>query len=196
MRFYLRLITLLLVFSIFSTLSSNTFAQEDTVDDPGKQDAVKLEIVKGEQNPKTKEFELKLKVKSLIDTDRVRINWELQKGYIAPAKGQTTSDAQSIKADQEIFFTKRFKPSKPGVEEIRVRTTAFGPDPNYDYFSFTTFQLVVDGNLEVDAGNKDYQTAKSIMSILDFARIIGIGTAIFLLFNIIYWKFTIWMNTD
>lgn len=160
------------------------------------EDPVELELIQGIQNPRTLEFEYLLRVKSLIETDRVRVNWEIENGFIAPAEDETVSDQVPLREGEEIYIIKKFKPLVAGYENIKITAIAYGPSAVYDFFSFTEEEFFVNEDLLVSPDSGDNVFGKMVSDVLNVAKVVSLVIAILITLTIIYWRFKIWLSTD
>jgi len=195
-KFKLSTIFVLLLLYLFSPLVVIADNESIGIDDTQKQDAIELELIEGLQNPKNQEFEYTLKIKSLIETSRVRVNWEIVNGLIAKAEGITLSDAVDLKEGEVLYVTKSFIPARAGNEEIRVNTLAFGPNPLYDYYSFTDTEFFINESLEISPDRSENSTARVTKAILDMIKAVEIVLIIFLVVTTVYWRFKVWYEAD
>lgn len=175
-------------------LSGRVLAQEDNSYLGDNSDVIELELIQEVQNPRTQIIEYTLRIKSLVDTNRLRVNWEVVYGHITPVSGYPMTDAVDIKKDQEIFITKRFHPATPGNDEIRISAYAFGPFD--DYYSFTDTEFFISKELEIAPEREEYVEAQNLMSMLSILKIVLVILSIVLLVISLYSRFRTWLDSD
>jgi hypothetical protein len=160
-------------------------------------DAIELELIQQVQNPTNLEFEYTLRIKSNVETQRLRLHWEFAEGYAKAAKGETLTDALDISQGEEIYVTKIFEPIRAGYEELRVRAIVFfGPDPVSDYYSFTNTEFFINEDLEIDPDRSEYQVAKGLMSFLSITKTLAFFGVIIALISVGYWRFRLWLDSE
>ncbi len=180
------------IFAHTNAASSGSGTTPDAVEE--LDDVLELELIQEVQNPKTMEFEYTLRVKSLVETSRLRVNWEIVNGHMRPSLGVTLTDAVDLTKDQEVYITKRFIPLTPGNEEIRITAIAYGPFD--DFFSFTDTEFFITPDLEIAPSNSDYNMAQNLLTFTSTLRTGLIITNIALLLIIAYWRFKKWLDAD
>jgi hypothetical protein len=171
----------------------------DTAGQTENQDKIELQLIQQVQNPENLEFEYTLRVKSLITTTSLRLNWDVvsKGGVIQPVTGTVMTDALDLNQGEEKFITKRFKPVTAGYVVINVTAIAYGPPPINDYYSYvSTGQFLIWESLEIAPKNSDYISAKNLLQITNVAKGVGLFFIVFLLIVIIYWRFKVWMSND
>lgn len=158
------------------------------------QDILELQLIQEIQDPKTGQFEYTLRVKSLVETNRLRVNWEVVNGHIKASKGYLLTDAVDLTKDQEVYITKRFIPLTPGNEEIRITAIAYGPFD--DFFSFTDTSFFISKDLEVAPARSEYTMSENLLTFVKTLKFGLFATNIVLLLIIIYWRFKRWLEAD
>lgn len=190
-RFFATVFTCLLLAQPIQGVGVSDVTQQQIQDD-----VLEIELIQGFQNPRTLEFEYILRVKSLIETDRVRMDWEVVNGSIAPVSGQTLSDQVTLRKNEEKYIIKKFLPLEPGNEEIRVTGIAFGPSAVYDYYSFTDTEFFINSDLNLNEDSSEYQTSLFTLQTVNALKVIlGIGFTV-LLVLVIYYRFKIWLDSE
>jgi hypothetical protein len=173
---------------------SNSSAQELQEDENGFIDVIEMEFIPQLQNPETLEFEYALKVKTLIDTQRLRIKWEIVNRLMRPAEETILSDAIQINKNEEVYLIKKFTPLVAGFEEIRVTAIAFGERDDYISFAETTF--FINEDLKIAPDDSDFKNAENIMSTLKGAKTIGIAVDGIFLGLLGLFRFKKWLDSD
>lgn len=186
---------------VFFTMPFSVVAQENTTESNNtdvsslpQDQVISLEFIQQVQDPYTLNFDYVVKVKTLIDTNRLRLNWEIVNKNIVPVGTTNLSDAIDIKKDQEVFITKTFRPIRAGSEEIRITGISFGDRD--DHYSYHKTDLIINQDLLIAANREDYKTAVSIKNILSVSRVAIIAFDIMLIILIIFWRFKLWIDKD
>lgn len=200
----LRIIVIATTLFLYFIASSIIYAQEDPstpptpteeVSDEGRfQDAIELELIQQIQDPENLDFEYVLRVRSLINTDRLRIRWDIVEGAIQPAEGVSLSDSLRLEEGEEIIITKEFLPVRSGQETIEVTAVAFGV--REDYFSFTETTFIVNGELEIATNRPEFVEAKNIKSILETTKRVLFVVNITLITMVVIWRFKKWLDNE
>lgn len=185
-----RLFILIITTSLFLGAISISNAQQDN------RDAIELELIQQVQDPTTLEFEYTLRVRSLVDTSRMRINWEITRGLMKETKGTVMSDNPDVVKNQDIFITKKFLPLKAGFEKLRVTAIAYAPPPQNDYFSSKEIEFLINENLEIAPNRSEYITAKNLRTFLDIIKVVGAGFVVFAITVLAYTRFRQWLDRE
>lgn len=188
---------------LFSLLTSVSFAQDNGSDVSNQtitnsqipqDEVIRLEFIQQVQNPETGQFDYVVKIKSLIDTNRLRLTWEIVNKNISVAPTFKLTDAVNIRKDQEIYITKTFIPLRAGFEEIRITAISFGD--REDYYSFHNTEFFINEELKVAPNKDEYKTAVTIKDGLSAAKRVIIIVNIFLFILIVFWRFKVWIESD
>jgi hypothetical protein len=181
----------------FTTVFSQQQDQDDQNDEITRSDIIELELIPGVQNPETLEFEYILRIRSLIDTNRLRVDWKLVNGYASVLPEYSLSDAVSINEGEELYITKKFRPINSGLETIRITAIAFGSRD--DFVSSTSQEFLLNDELELNPTSENYQDfkqAQQLKQFLDIAKYILFTINILLFLLIIIWRFRMWLESD
>lgn len=156
-------------------------------------DIMELEFLEEVQNPQTQEFEFTLRLQSLLNTNRVRVSWEIANG-LAKIVEDSTSDAVTVEKNQNLYVRKRFRPLGDGIEKIRVRVTIF--DTKGDYFSYIDKEFLIRESLEIAPNNSDYKNSKFLLKVSDVVEKILIASILALILLNVGYRFRKWMSSD
>jgi len=160
-------------------------------------DAIELELIQQPQDPTDLSIEYTLRIKSLVDTQRLRLQWQIVKGFIVPANKVSLTDAIDITKGQEIYVHKQFKPVQVGNEELRVRAIVFfGSDPVSDYYSFTSTKFFVNSDLLIAPNRQEFVNARACMHFLGIIKVVMVVGIIITGITVVYWRFRVWLDSD
>lgn len=158
-------------------------------------DVMELELIQQIQSPDTKEFEYTLRLKSILNTNRVRVNWDIVNDFAIPSSGVELRDSVEVRPDRNTYITKRFKPLSAGIEELRIEVTVFGPEN--DYFSFIDEEFLIrEESLEIAPERDEYKNSKTLLNASNILENISYGVIAFFTLANIAWLFKKWISKD
>lgn len=195
-KFWL-LTTIFVVF--FSSLVPMVYAQTDQSESSiSSNPALKLDLNVDEQFHPSKEFTIKLEIDSLINSNRVGIDWTYPKALLNAVNGE--SDVISVSNGNKTIFIKTFRPkadlpSSGSNRKIDISVRVVGYSAGDSYISTGKTSLTLNSNMEVVPLLEGYSRSRTINTIINITIVLGlvaliIGVVIFLLK-----KFLKYLNT-
>lgn len=165
----------------------------NSVDDVQELDSLNNEVISTEdeptnidvvlstetQDPGTKEFFLVADITSIIDSDRVIVEWQLDNGLILGEDETKYIDKTVVAANGGTEVKKRVVAQYLGTHTAKVVVTAVKADVNY--VTSDTIELEFDKNLEIVPQTEEYKKAKLVYqgtrAALYLLIVAAIGTA-------------------
>lgn len=178
------------------TVVAQTESELQTEDKPAVVEDVpglRAEFVQGTQSPWSKEIKFEMKLKSGIDSDRVKITWTLTGPSNFPDTSLTSRSAV-IEAGKDYSIPIVVKPVNAGVNELIGKVEAYKADGIYVVTVRKNFATNSAG--EVLPLTNEYKSAKTMRLV-----IIIVGGAVGSIFGIFalffgFKKFVKWLNKE
>lgn len=195
-----RLAISFLLFAINLLIPSTVFAQTEselqTEDKPAVVEDVpglRAEFVQGTQSPWSKEIKFEMKLKSGIDSDRVKITWTLTGPSNFPDTSLTSRSAV-IEAGKDYSIPIVVKPVNAGVNELIGKVEAYKADGIYVVTVRKNFATNSAG--EVLPLTNEYKSAKTMRLVIIIVG--GVVGGIFGIFALFFGfkKFVKWLNKE
>lgn len=192
LKFFVWNILLVTIFSSFSVVAQNTTVSAPVVE------GLKATLSKETQNAETKEIKFKMTLNSNVDSDRVRIRWNLKTLSGNGARFNNTSDSLiprfTVKKGSTYEFIIAITPLGKGEFEIMGEAESFKANETFKVSVKEVLQTNNDG--EIIPFTSEYQTSRMLLLIRNVVIIFLLAIALIFggLFG--FKKFRNWLNSN
>lgn len=196
----IKLFAVFSVFVLFTNFNSVYFAQEPepelrAASNPALK--VVLNYPKDQFHP-SKEFTVTLEVDSLIDSNRVGLEWSYPKTILSAKGGE--DDVISVTSGNKTTFTKTFAPkldlpSSVNSRRVDISVRVVGYSAGDSYISTGKTSLVLNSKMEITPSLESYSREKTKNQIIRIGIIVSIIAVVVVLIIFLVKKFIKYLNT-
>ncbi len=146
---------------------------------------VNVELSLDTQDPGTKEFFARADITSIIDSDRVIIEWYLGNGIKFAEELESSLSRTTVKVGEVARVQKRLVPVTSGIRELKVVVTVIKADVNYVATDKITIEFnqnkeIIPLTEEYKEAKLTYQITRALMYLVVIFGILIIGFLVYL----------------